>query len=225
MRSLTVRRRVPIAAVAAGLCALLLTVLPGVSANAVTPSPWPEFGNGPSHTGTSTGAQAITAANVSQLTQAFSANLPGVADGPPAFQPGVVTSGGTIDMLFVATKDGWIAGLDAHSGTTIWAHQYGPGSCHINNGGSICYTTSSPALDPNGAVRLRIRARRAGAQDTLLGTGVETTTGGWPEPTTTKPYDEKGSSALAAARHPAVSRTCTSRTAGTRVTGATIRVT
>jgi len=200
MRSLTVRRGVPIAAVAA----VLLAVLPAVSASAVTPSPWPEFGNGPSHTGTSTGAQAITAANVSQLTQAFSATLPGVADGPPVFQPSVVTSEGTIDMLFVATKDGWIAGLDAHTGTTVWAHQNGPGSCHINNGGSICYTTSSPALDPNGqyvyAYGLDGRAHKY-----AVATGVETTTGGWPELATAKPYDEKGSSALAVATSGGVS--------------------
>ena len=61
------------------------------------------------------------------------------------------TANGTQDLLFVTTKAGHIAALDAHTGAPIWAQQYPAGSCRINNNGGPCYTTSSPAIDPNRA--------------------------------------------------------------------------
>ena len=80
----------------------------------------------------------------------------------------------------------------------VWSHQNGPGSCTINNGGSACYTTSSPAIDPN-----RLYVYSYGLDGYVhkyqVGDGNEILTGGWPQLATLKGYDEKGSSALSIA--------------------------
>ena len=100
--------------------------------------------------------------------------------------------------LFVTTRDGRIIALDAQNGAVVWNHQYGPGACTINNGGSACYTTSSPAIDPN---RLYIYSYGldGNVHKYQVGDGIEILTGGWPELTTLKGFDEKGSSALSIA--------------------------
>ncbi len=178
--------------------AFLVMCAAGAPTNAQVIPSWPQFDGGPDHSGAVTDARAPGSSEVGDLTNAFIAPLPGVADGAVAFEPNVSTSSGPLDLVFSLTKDGWISAEDAHTGTVIWKHQNGPGGCHINNGGTICYTTSSPALDPNGlyvyAYGLDGRAHKY-----AVGTGAEVTTGGWPELTTTKPFDEKGSSALAVA--------------------------
>src|SRR5205085_11855186 len=121
--------------------------------------------------------------------------LTAVADGAPVSLSPVVTAARTQYVLFVTTKAGHIAAFDAHTGAPIWMQQYPAGSCRINNSGGPCYTTSSPAIDPNreyvysygldGYVhRLRV------------GDGMEITGDGWPELASLKPYDEKGSSPL-----------------------------
>ncbi len=88
--------------------------------------------------------------------------------------------------------------MDAHTGAQVWSQQHGPGGCGVNNGTTPCYTTSSPAVDPNGqwvySYGLDGRVHKH-----AVGTGTESTTGGWPELTTTKPFNEKGSSALSIA--------------------------
>jgi hypothetical protein len=101
-------------------------------------------------------------------------------------------------MLFVTTTNGWIVALNAQTGDTLWSHQNGPGSCKINNGSSACYTTSSPAIDPN-----RLYVYSYGLDGNVhkyqVGDGTEIMTGGWPAVATLKGYDEKGSSALSTA--------------------------
>jgi outer membrane protein assembly factor BamB len=150
------------------------------------------------HSGNNTQETTIAAANVGSLHRLFQVRLPAVADGAPAVLTDVNTPTGTRDLLFVTTKAGHIAALDARSGEQVWAQPYPAGTCRINRGSNPCYTTSSPAIDPNrqyvysygldGSVhRLRVAD------------GSEAMGGGWPELATLKPWDEKGSSALSIA--------------------------
>lgn len=159
------------------------------------PYDWLQFDFNAQHSGSDTQETAITAANAGSLRRLFQVPLPAAADGAPVSLSAVATPNGSENMLFVTTKAGDIAALDAHTGTPIWAQQYPAGSCRINNNSGPCYTTSSPAIDPNrqyvysygldGYVhRLRV------------GDGSETTGGGWPQLTSLKPYNEKGSSPL-----------------------------
>jgi PQQ-like domain len=159
---------------------------------------WLQFGGNAQHSGNNTSETIITPANVSTLVSKFEATLPSVADGAPVFLEGVTTAGGVKNLLFVTTKDGWIVALDAQTGTSVWSHQNGPGTCKINNGSNVCYTTSSPAIDPN-----RLYVYSYGLEGNVhkyqVGDGTEIVTGGWPALATFKGYDEKGSSALSTA--------------------------
>jgi len=159
---------------------------------------WPQFGFDARHSGSDTRETAINAGNVGRLQRLYQVGLPDTADGAPAYLRGVRTGGGVRDLLFVTTKSGFLVAVDAQSGQQVWAVQHGPGACHINGGGSACYTTSSPALDPN-----RKFVYSYGLDGYVhkhrVGDGSEVTGGGWPELATTKPSSEKGSSALSIA--------------------------
>ncbi|MDB5076413.1 MAG: hypothetical protein JWO42_2592 [Chloroflexi bacterium] len=165
-------------AVGAGLCAaagVLVALMPGAHAQR------------PAVTGSSPA-----------LHRLYSVPLPSVADGVPAYLPRVATSQGVRNMLFLTTRDGRVLAIDARSGSKLWQRQYGPGSCRINRGNTPCYTTSSPAIDPNG--RYIYSYGLDGAVHRLnVGDGTEVRGGGWPETATLKGYDEKGSAALSIA--------------------------
>ncbi|MFF1572049.1 cell wall-binding repeat-containing protein [Leifsonia sp. NPDC058292] len=183
------------AVLGAGLAGGLVVGMLAPTAVASTPIAWSQFGNGPTHTGVNASESAISRSTVASLKPAFTAKLPGVADGPPVLLPAVATGAGMKDLLFSTTKDGWIAAIDARTGATVWTHQNGPGSCKINNGTQACYTTSSPAIDPAGhfvySYGLDGRVHKY-----AVGTGAEVVDASWPELATAKPYDEKSSPAL-----------------------------
>jgi hypothetical protein len=159
---------------------------------------WLQFGGNPQHSGNNTAELILNAGNVASLMSKFQVTLPAIADGTPVFLEAVITPGGVKNLLFVTTLDGWILALDAQSGATVWSHQYGPNGCKINHGSNDCYTTSSPALDPN-----RLYVYNYGLDGNVhkyqVGDGTEILTGGWPQTATLKGYDEKGSSALSTA--------------------------
>jgi outer membrane protein assembly factor BamB len=183
------------------ILALLLS-LPGLTAAAsVAAYDWPQFDGDARHSGNDGQETSLSAANVSTLQPLFRAVLPSIADGAPAIAQHIATIAGTTDVTFVTTTDGRLIALDAHTGATIWNIQHGPGACHINNGTAACYTTSSPALDPN-----RQYVYTYGLDGFVhkhqVGNGVEVLTGGWPELATLKPFTEKGSSALTIAATP-----------------------
>lgn len=169
---------------------------------------WPQFNGDPAHTGSNTRETALGVGNVGALRQVFQTTLPGNADGSPAYLAGVSTAGGTKDLVFLTTTNGQIIARDAYTGASVWAKQFGPtnpdGSPCIINGippvasGTACYTTSSPAVDPNGQF-VYTYGLDGKAHKLAVGTGAEVTSGGWPEVTTLKPWQEKGSSALAIA--------------------------
>src|SRR6266540_4284216 len=176
------------------LCALALS-LPIVSAHAYD---WLQFGGDAQHSGRNTAETIITPSNVSALVQKYQVTMPATADGAPVFLEAVSTPMCTKDLLFVTTRDGRIIALDAQTGAQVWSHQYGPGTCQINLTGGACYTTSSPAIDPN-----RQYVYSYGLDGNVhkyqVGDGTETIDGVWPQSTTLKGFDEKGSSALAIA--------------------------
>src|SRR5450631_248466 len=176
------------------LCALVcsLPIAPATSYD------WLQFGGNPQHSGNNTAEIILTPSNVASLVQKYQANLPAIADGAPVFLEAVSTPSGVKNLLFVTTTDGRIIALDAQTGATAWSHQYGPGTCKINNTGGDCYTTSSPAIDPN-----RLYVYSYGLDGNVhkyqMGDGTEIMSGGWPQSATLKGYDEKGSSALSIA--------------------------
>ncbi len=200
---------VPAILVGAGV--LLITVLgtrsplaaregPATLAAQASPYDWLQYNGNSRHDGNNTQETVLGASNVASLQFLFQATLPSsgttsVADGAPVYLANVATSGGTRDLLFVTTRAGHIIALDAATGAQVWSHQYGAGTCKINNGTSPCYTTSHPAIDPN-----RLYVYSYGLDGYVhkyqVGDGTEITTGGWPELATLKGFNEKGSSAL-----------------------------
>jgi IPT/TIG domain/PQQ enzyme repeat/PQQ-like domain len=174
---------------------LVLIAMPAALAVAYD---WLQFNGNSQHSGNNTQETILGPSNVANLVTLFQITLPSTADGAPVYLSNVVTSGGTRDVVFVTTKAGHILALDASNGATIWSHQKGPGTCKINNGSAACYTTSSPAVDPD-----RQFVYSYGLDGYVhkyqVGDGAEILTGGWPELATTKGFDEKESSALAIA--------------------------
>jgi len=162
------------------------------------PYDWLQFNGDPSHSGNNTLEHTLSSANVSQLQLLFQVSLPAVADGAPAYLSNVTTASGQHNIVFVTTKTGGLDALDALTGASIWWKPSTAPACKINNGSTACYTTSSPAIDPN-----RQYVYSYGLDGYVhkyaVGDGSEVVTGGWPELTSTKVYDEKGSPALSLA--------------------------
>jgi outer membrane protein assembly factor BamB len=177
------------------LLACLLVSAPPLTVRAYD---WPSFRGTSQYQGDNTDETTLTAANVAGLHRLFHVGLPAIADGVPVFLQAVSTLTGTRDLLFLTTRAGDILALDAHDGTTLWQHTNGPGDCRINNGPAPCYTTSSPAIDPD-----RHFVYSYGLDGFVhkyaVGDGTEVMDSGWPALVTRKGYDEKGSSALAVA--------------------------
>ncbi len=159
---------------------------------------WLQFGYDAQHSGNNPLESTLTSLNIASLKRALQVSLPGVADGAPAYLSGVTTARGVRNLLFVNTRNGYILALDASTGSQIWSHQVPAGSCRINNGSSVCYTTSSPAVDPD---RQYVYAYGLDGfvHKYQVGDGIEIKTGGWPERATLKPNQEKGSSDLSIA--------------------------
>ena len=160
---------------------------------------WLQFNGDAAHSGRNTAETTLSAGNVASLTQTFHVALPGTSDGAPVFLENVATPSGTRNLLFLTTKDAWIVAVDAETGATIWSHQYGPGpgGC-VDSNGSTCYTTSSPAIDPDRQF-VYSYGLDGKVHKSKVGDGTEITAGGWPQLTTLKGQNEKASSALAIA--------------------------
>jgi len=159
---------------------------------------WLQFDFNPQHNGNDTKEKIISLQNVNMLHTLFKISLPSIADGAPAYLSNVKTSQGNMNMLFVTTKDGHIIGINAANGKTVWSHQYGTGSYRINNGFSNTYTTSSPAIDPDKKY-VYSYGLDGYVHKYQVDNGNEIKGGRWPELCTLKPFNEKGSSALAIA--------------------------
>jgi uncharacterized protein (TIGR03437 family) len=168
------------------------------AAPAATSYDWLQFNGNPQHTGNNTQERIISPASVSGLRLAFRTTLPSVSDGSVVFLSGVSVGGGKRDLIFATTKAGHTIALDARGGAIVWTKQSNPGDCVINHGNVPCYTTSTPAIDPNRqyvyGYGLDGYAHKYRVSD-----GMEIIGGGWPELVTLKPGVEKVASALAIA--------------------------
>lgn len=162
------------------------------------PANWLQFDFDEQHNGNNTEEEKIGPGNVHELHLLYRVSLPDIVDGAPAYLSDVHTPQGIINLLFVTTKDGRIMALNATTGKIVWEHQYGPGKYKINNGYQPIYTTSSPAIDPN-LKYVYSYGLDGYVHKYKVGNGEEIKTGGWPELCTLKPFNEKGSSALAVA--------------------------
>src|SRR5208337_4627308 len=137
----------------------------------------------------------INRGSVDRLRKLFQVILPSVADGSPVYLSSVLTPNGLEDLIFVTTKAGHIIALNAKTGAQVWSRQNPAGACRINNGIPACYTTSSPAIDPNREF-VYSYGLDGFVHKYLAGDGTEITGKGWPQLASLKPFDEKGSSAL-----------------------------
>jgi outer membrane protein assembly factor BamB len=177
--------------------AILATALLLASSGAVAYD-WLQFNGDAAHSGHNTVETTLGASNVATLALKYQVALPAVADGAPVYLANITTSSGVKDLVFVTTKAGDTVALDAATGTQIWKKSYAAGTCKINGSGGACYTTSSPAIDPNRqfvyAYGLDGKVHKLRVAD-----GVEISGSGWPQLATTKGSEEKASSALATA--------------------------
>jgi hypothetical protein len=160
----------------------------GTSQSALTAGPydWLQFFGDARKTGNDTSETILNPQSVTGLTQLFKVTLPAKVDGAVAVLTAVSTSSGVRDLVFLTSQSGHILALDAHSGVTIWSHQ--------NTGSN--FTTSAPAIDPSRAF-VYSYGLDGKVHKYAVGSGTETTTGGWPQVATLKPSLEKGTTALA----------------------------
>ncbi len=100
-------------------------------------------------------------------------------------------------MLYLTTRQGHILAVEAETGSIVWQHQVAAGNCNYS-GNVACFTTSSPAIDPN-LNYVYSYGLDGYVHKYQVGDGVEITSGGWPELATSKGNFEKGSSALTVA--------------------------
>src|SRR6185312_10526158 len=158
---------------------------------------WLQFGFDASHSGINPAETTLTPANVAQLKLLYSKALPGRAEGAPVLLTQVTTASGTKDVLYLTLNNGTLIALDAATGTSLWS-QYpaDTNACAID--ASPCFTTSSPALDPNRQF-VYSYALDGYVHKYRVGDGVEITAGGWPQLSSAKPDVEAESGALAIA--------------------------
>ena len=161
---------------------------------AAAPTDWLQFDFDSRHSGNNPLETTINPANVSTLhlvagyPVALGSLVAGAntQDGAPVLLTGVTTPLGVKDVLYLTTKNGRIMAIDAATGTLVWTQR--PAT-------TPNYTTSSPAIDPNGQF-VYSYGLEGKVHKYQVGDGVEITTGGWPQLATLKPGVEKGSSAL-----------------------------
>ncbi len=181
----------PLAFAGAVLAAMaaMAAAAPAPARAQVPAADWPQFGNDVTHSGSTSAEWTIHRRNVATLHPLFHVALPGAVDSAPVFLSGVATASGPRDLLFLETRRGIVVALDAATGASVWVTRLpaGPG-----------YTTSAPAIDPNRQF-LYAYGLDGKAHKLAVGTGAETSGGGWPEAATLKPSLEEGSADLAVA--------------------------
>ena len=159
---------------------------------------WTQFNGDAAHSGSNTRESVVDVSNVASLVPIFQSTLPSVCDGAPIVVQRVATPFGVRDVLLATTRAGDLAAIDALTGAALWTRSVPAGACRINGGTNVCYTTSSPAVDPD-----RVFVYAYGLDGLVhryrIGDGREITGQGWPETATRKAFDEKGSSDLTVA--------------------------
>jgi hypothetical protein len=159
-------------------------------------SDWLQWGFDPAHSANNSAETAVTAANVAQLESKYGVVLTGRVNAAPVFAEGITTASGTKDLLFITAQSGRTTAIDIADGSVVWSMTTPGGHTPIE---------SSPAVDPQRTFVYSYGADGK-AHKYAIGTGVETTTDGWPQLITSKPTVEKGASALAIATSAGITR-------------------
>jgi outer membrane protein assembly factor BamB len=159
---------------------------------------WPQFGYDAGHRSQNAQERTINVGNAGGLHPLWRVSLNPFVDGSPAYASPVPVAGEIKGLVIVTSRGGDLIAFDVANGAQVWKVTFGPGSCRINNGATICYTTSSPVVDMRRGFAYTY-GLDGYVHRVALATGVEDRTGGWPQLVTTKSYDEKGSSALSMA--------------------------
>ena len=156
---------------------------------------WLQFNGDAQHSGWITQETKISRANVTGLRKLYQATLPGTVDGAPVYLANVPTSAGPRSLLFATTTDGTLTARDAKDGSPVWQQASPAGSCVRNADQKPCYTTSQPTLDPNRQF-VYSYGLDGYVHKYAVGDGQEVKSGGWPELTSARTDQEKGSSDL-----------------------------
>jgi hypothetical protein len=171
-----------------------LAALAALVAAPAAASDWLQFGFDASHSGVNSAETALSPENVAHLKLFYSTPLPGKVEGAPVLLTNVATASGTLDVLYMTLDNGTLIALDAASGTLLWS-QYPAETNSCATEAWPCFTSSSPALDPNRQFVYGY-ALDGSVHKYCVGDGREITTGGWPELVSTKPDVEAESAAL-----------------------------
>ena len=154
---------------------------------------WLQFGYDQHHSGFNAAETLISSANVAAIAQVYSVSLPHSSDSSPVLLSGVSTPSGTKDLLFLVSKGGYLFAIDAANGSVLWSKQ------PTSTGGNL--TTGAPAIDPN-LQFVYAYGLDGYVHKYAVGDGTETTNGGWPQLSTSKPNVEKGAAGIAIASPP-----------------------
>jgi len=155
---------------------------------------WLQFGFDPSHRGVNPAEKTLSPANVSQLTLLYSTALPGRAEGAPVLLTQVSTPSGVKDVLYLTLNTGTLIALDAATGSPLWSqHPANVNACA--NDAMPCFTSSSPAIDPNRQF-VYSYALDGYVHKYAVGDGTEINGGGWPQLASAKADVEAQSGAL-----------------------------
>ena len=141
---------------------------------------WLQFGYDATHSGNNSAEAAISADNVAGLRQRYQVDLPASVDSAPVYLSGVITGGGTTDLLFLMGEDGTLMAIDADDGSVVWSHQVA---------GAIV-TQSAPAIGPDRAY-VYAYGLDGYVHKWHVDSGNEVTDANWPELVTLKPDVER----------------------------------
>lgn len=158
---------------------------------------WLQFNGDAQHSGSNTQERVISPENVSRLKLLYHITLPGVADSSPVYLSSVSTPSGLKNLLYLTTRQGHILAIEAKTGNIVWQRQVPAGEC-VYVGKTACFTTSSPAIDPN-LKYVYSYGLDGYVHKYQVGDGTEITVGGWPELVTLKNDQEKESAAFSVA--------------------------
>ncbi|HSC13372.1 MAG TPA: PQQ-binding-like beta-propeller repeat protein [Rhodanobacteraceae bacterium] len=171
--------------------AVLALMVGGIFENAYA-TDWLQFGYDQAHSGFNRAERGYPTPNGNRVLYHYA--LPGSAglvDSAPVYLSNVATTSGSRNVLFLVSKNGTLLALDADSQSldVLWSKR---------PLGTGLVTNGSAAIDPD---RLHVYAFGLDGKvhKYQVGDGTEVTSAGWPQVSTLKPDQEKGSAGLSIA--------------------------
>ena len=153
---------------------------------------WLQFGYDEAHSGFNRAERGYPTASGNRVLYHFA--LPsnaGQVDSAPLYLGNVATASGTRNLLFLVSRNGTLLAIDADSPTLDLAWSRRPAGIGLA-------TNGSPAID-SGRLYAYAFALDGKIHKYQVADGTEVTSGGWPQISTLKPDQEKGSAGLSIA--------------------------